>query len=74
VGKGQVQPQHSIKNPTPRMTGESGWMDGWFSVAGLLAATEDQGEATEAEKGGGGGLGDWARVQPHVINDRLGSA
>ena len=62
------------KNPTPRVTGEWGWKDGWFSEAGLLAATEDQSKSAKAEKGGGGGLGDGARVQPHVINDRLGSA
>ena len=35
-----------------------GLKDGWFSEAGLLAATEDQGKSTKAEKGGGGGLGD----------------
>ena len=29
------------KNPTPRVTGEWGWKDTWFSEAGLLAATED---------------------------------
>ena len=29
------------KNPIPRMIGEWGWKDGWFSVAGLLAATEE---------------------------------
>ena len=40
------------------MTGEWGLKDGWFSEAGLLAATEDQGKSTEAEKGVGGGLGD----------------
>ena len=32
--------------------------DGWLSEAGLLAATEDEGKSTKAEKGGGGGLGD----------------
>ena len=32
---------HSKENPTPRVTGEWGWKDGWFSEAGLLAATED---------------------------------
>jgi hypothetical protein len=30
----------------------------WFFEAGLLAATEDEGESTEAEKGGGGGFWD----------------
>jgi hypothetical protein len=29
------------KNPTPG-DGEWGWNDGWFSEAGLLAATEDR--------------------------------
>jgi hypothetical protein len=38
--------------------GEWGWKDGWFSEAGLLAATEDECESTEAEQGGGGGLWD----------------
>ena len=33
-------------------------MEGWFSQAELLPATEDEGESTEAEQGGGGGLGD----------------
>ena len=33
------KPQHSTKNPTPRVTGEWGWKVGWFSEAGLLAAT-----------------------------------
>ena len=46
------------KNPTPHVIGKWGWKDGWFSEAGLLAATEDEGESTEAEKGGGGGLRD----------------
>ena len=32
---------HSKENPTPRVTGEWGWKDAWFSEAGLLAATED---------------------------------
>jgi hypothetical protein len=45
------------KNPTPRVIGEWGWKDGLFSGAGLLTATEDQSESTEAEKGGGGGFG-----------------
>ena len=44
------------------MTGEWGWKDGWFSEAGLLAATEDEGESTEAEQGGGGGLGDGIKL------------
>ena len=48
----------ATKNPTPRVTGEWGWKDGWFSETGLLAATEYEGESTKAEKGGGGGLGD----------------
>ena len=53
-----VKPQHSKrKNPTPG-DGEWGWKDAWFSEAGLLAATEDEGESTEAQKGGGGWLGD----------------
>ena len=26
----------ATKNPTPRVTGEWGWKDGWFSEAGLL--------------------------------------
>ena len=30
------------KKPTPRVTGEWGWKDGWFSEVGLLAATEDR--------------------------------
>ena len=42
------------KNPTPRVTGEWGWKDGWFSEAGLLTAAEDECEATETEKGCGG--------------------
>ena len=33
-----------------------------FSEAGLLAATEDEGESTEAEKSGGGGLGDGGEI------------
>ena len=52
------KPQHSTKNPTPRVTGEWGWKVGWFSEAGLLAATEYERESTEAEKGGGGGFWD----------------
>ena len=40
------------------MTGEWGWKDAWFSEAGLLATAEDECESTEAEQGGGGGLGD----------------
>jgi hypothetical protein len=43
--------QSTNKNPTPRVTGEWGWKDGWFSKAGLLAAAEDEGESSEAEKG-----------------------
>jgi hypothetical protein len=39
----------ATKNPTPRVTKEWGWKDGWFSETGLLAATEDQGESAEAE-------------------------
>jgi len=39
------------------VTGEWGWKDGWFSEAGLLAATEDECESTEVEKGGGFGDG-----------------
>ena len=63
------------KNPTPRVTGEWGWKDGWFSDVGLFAATEDltrhsrylratedEGESTEAEQGGGGGLGDGIKL------------
>ena len=37
------------KNPTPRVIGEWGWKDGWFSEAGLLAAAEYEGKSTEAE-------------------------
>ena len=49
------------------MTGEWGWKDGWFSEAGLLAATEDQRESTEAEKGGGGGLWDGGEVASDIV-------
>jgi len=42
-------PFTATKNPTPRVTKEWGWKDGWFSETGLLAATEDQGESAEAE-------------------------
>ena len=38
------------QNPIPRMIGEWGWKDGWFTEAGLLAATEEECESTEAEK------------------------
>jgi hypothetical protein len=44
------------------VTREWGWKDGWFSEAGLLAATEDERESTKAEKGGGGGLRDREHV------------
>ena len=57
-----TKPQLDTKTPRPTphapRDGRWGWNDGWFSEAGLLAATEDECESTEAEKGGGGGLGD----------------
>ena len=56
------------------MTGEWGWKDGWFSEAGLLAATEDECESTEAEKGGGGWLGDGDGSQADVVVVRLDAA
>ena len=56
MGKGQVKPQHSTEKTPPPGDGEWGLKDGWFSEAGLLAATEDEGESAEAEQGGGGGL------------------
>jgi hypothetical protein len=37
------------QNPTPRVTGEWGWKNGWFSEAGLLAATEYECESTKTE-------------------------
>ena len=56
------------QNPTPTCDdGEWGWNDGWFSETGLLAATEDEGESTEAEKGGGGGLGDGGALHKNLI-------
>ena len=60
AGYGAGSPGHE-KTPRPD-DGEWGWKDGWFSEAGLLAATEDECESTEAEKGGGGGLGDGDRI------------
>ena len=42
----------------------------FISEAGLLAATEDECESTEAEKGGGGGLGDGGAVEVHFRNHR----
>ena len=44
------------KTPRPNVIGEWGWKDGWFLAAGLLAASENQGEPAKAEKGGGGEL------------------
>jgi hypothetical protein len=55
------------KNPTRRVMEKWGWNDGWFSEAGLLAATEDQGESTEAEQGGGGGLWDGFGIKTDVV-------
>ena len=60
MGYGAGSPGHE-KTPLP-CDGEWGWKDGWFSEAGLLAATEDEGESTEAEQGGGGGLGDGIKL------------
>ena len=46
---GVVSSRYSTeKTPRPG-DGEWGWKDGWFSEAGLLAATEDERESTEAE-------------------------
>jgi hypothetical protein len=39
----------NTKPHPPRVIGEWGWNDGWFSETGLLAATEDECKSTEAE-------------------------
>jgi hypothetical protein len=43
----------------------------WFSEAGLLAATEDEGESTKAEKGGGGGLGDGGALHKNLFESNI---
>ena len=61
------KPQHSIEKPPRLGDGEWGWKVGWFSEAGLLAATEDECESAKAEQGGGGGLGDGGDL--HIIDE-----
>ena len=43
----------ATEKPHLPVMGKWGWKDGWFSETGLLTATEDEAESTEAEKGGG---------------------
>jgi hypothetical protein len=54
----------NAKNPLPRQG--SGLMFETIK-SDLLAATEDQGESTEAEQGGGGGLWDGFGIKTDVV-------